>query len=84
MHYTYTIELENENAIEKLKSIAAQNGIPLLVKKKILPGNLNDSGERLASALNEISAQGGLKSFGSNPSEWQREQRKDRSLTGRD
>ena len=84
MHYTYTIEVEDEGAIEKLKSIAEENGISLLVKKDFLSEALSNSGQRLATALNEISLQGGLKSFGDNPSEWQREQRKDRSLTGRD
>jgi len=83
MHYLYTIEVEDEGVIEKLRSIAAENGISLSIREKIIPSNNSGSGERLAEALNKISVYGGLKSFG-DASEWQREQRKDRNLTGRE
>jgi hypothetical protein len=40
-------------------------------------------GQRMADALSEIAARGGLSGFG-DASQWQREQRQDRTLPGRD
>lgn len=83
MNYAYTIEVEDEEAIEKLKSIAAENGIDISVKRKEKIQKSKKSGELLAAALNEVALKGGLPSFG-DASEWQRQQRKDRNLTGRE
>lgn len=70
MSYRYVIEVENAESIEKLKSIAAENGIAISFKK---------SWALLADALNEVASKGGLPSFG-DASEWQRQERKDRQL----
>ena len=76
----YTIELKDENSIEELKMLADKNGIFFSVKNSF--SDLNESGKKLANALENIAQKGGLKSFGE-PTEWQREQRKDRKLAAR-
>ncbi len=80
---TYTIEIENADAIEQLELLAKQNGISFRVKKDIAESGWDDSGKKLAEALEIVAKKGGLKSFGE-PSDWQKEQRKDRQIIDRE
>ncbi len=80
---TYTIEIENADAIEQLELLAKQNGISFRVKKNIAERGGDDSGKKLAEALERVAKNGGLQSFGE-PSDWQREQRKDRKIIDRE
>ncbi|WP_153798289.1 hypothetical protein [Foetidibacter luteolus] len=78
----YTIEVEGEEELEKLTAFASIHGIHFSVRKKLSVDLLQNSGQKLAKALEEIAGKGGLESFG-DASEWQREVRKDRPLPGR-
>jgi hypothetical protein len=81
---TITVESDNEQDLRKIKEIASDNGWQISYSKPSIDilSNREKIATDLIDLLEECAGKGGLKSFGDNPSQWQREQRKDKALEG--
>ncbi len=81
MKRSYKIYVDDSISEEELKKLLGDK-IILAETDDTLPPPSN--GEAVAKLMDEMAKKGGLTSFGDNPMEWQREQRKDRELPFRD
>ena len=82
---TILVDSDNEQDLIKIRKVAAENGWLVSYSKSAIDTLAVNAtkAKHLSDLLEEYTKKGGLKSFGEIPSEWQREQRKDKILPGR-
>jgi hypothetical protein len=80
------IDTDNKSDLTELEALAAKKGWHLSYSKNAIDLGIDDKEKKkhLSELLRVQAQKGGLKSFGDDPSEWQRSQRNDKPLYGRE
>lgn len=76
-----TIKGEDKKLIKQVEDLARKLGLKVTKKNRVLKDKNN--GAEMAKLMADLARAGGVKSI-PDPSDWQREIRKDRPLPGRD
>ena len=78
-----TISGNDRKRLQQVKDLAEKLGLSISSSKAGIKNSSKNNGEKLYKLMKEKAAAGGIKSI-EDPVTWQKEQRKDKPLYGRD